>query len=193
MTFKFVYTNMTIWERCPWKQHISKRGFPQPRVYQLMLVSIFLMFKCLTRGCQCERWGWWRSKNGPAKSSFIFLIHIYNIHRSRNLPSVQEEKEEGYLFWYFLNISVRIYQAWVVMFQKCPEKKKTPSLRPTQAPWPFAWKYSKYFWKKLHNFYNIRLSTCPRPSCFHSPSSMFSTKSWPSCQMKISHQAKIYN
>ena len=72
---------------------------------------------------------------------------------------------------------IGIYQAWVVMFQKCPEKKKTPSLRPTQAPWPFAWKYSKYFWKKLHNFYNIRLSTCPRPSCFHSPSSMFSTKS----------------
>ena len=27
--------------QCPWKQHISKRGFPQPQVYQLMLVSIF--------------------------------------------------------------------------------------------------------------------------------------------------------
>ena len=113
-----------------------------------MLVSIFLMFKCLTRRCQCERWGWRRSKKGPGKSLFIFLVHIHNIHRSRNLPSVQEEKEERYLFWYFLNTSVHMYQAWVVMFQKCPEKKKTPSLRPTQAPWPFAWKYSKYFWKK---------------------------------------------
>ena len=91
-----------------WKQYISKRGFPQPRVYQLMLVTIFLTFKCLTRGCQCERWWWWRSKKGPGKSSFIFLFHIYNIHRSRISPSVQKEKEERFLFWYFLNISVRI-------------------------------------------------------------------------------------
>ena len=117
---------------------------------------------------------------------FVYLSCWYlYIHRSRISPSVQEEKEERYLFWYFLNTSVRMYQAWVVMFQKCPEKKKTPSLRPTQAPWPFAWKYSKYFWKKRQSHVNIRSSTCPRSSWVHSPSSMLSTKSWPSYQIKF--------
>ena len=68
-----------------------------------------------------------------------------------------QKKEEKYLFFYFLNISVHMYQAWVVMFQKCPEKKKTPSLRPTQAPWPFAWKYSKYFWINLQKKFEHKI------------------------------------
>ena len=163
-----------------------------------MLVSIFLMFKCLTRGCQCERWGWWRSKNGPGKSSFIFLLHFYNIHRSRISPSVQEKERR--------NISVLIFLKYISTYlpglgcdvPKMSREKEDPVPQTNTGSLAVCLKIFKISLEKeaksnLHNLVNIRSSTCPRSSWVHSPSSMLSTKSRPSCQMKISHQAKNYN
>ena len=64
---------------------------------------------------------------------FIFIIYI-----GQGIYPVYKRRKKKDICSVISYISVHMYQAWVVMFQKCPEKKKTPSLRPTQAPWPFA-------------------------------------------------------
>ena len=160
-----------------------------------MLISIFLMFKRLTRGCQCERWGWWRSKKGPGKSSFIFLLHVYNIHRSRNLPSVQEKERRNISVLMFLKYISTCLPGLGCDVPKMSREKEDPVPQTNTGSLAVCLKTFKIFLEKsnLHNFVNIRFSTCPRPSWVHSPSSLLSTKSWPSCQMKISHQVNIYN
>ena len=163
-----------------------------------MLVSIFLMFKCLTRGCQCERWGWWRSKKGPGKSSFVFLVHIYNIHRSRNLPNTRGERRRISVLTFLKYISTYLPGLGCDV-PKMSREKEDPVPQTNTGSLAVCLKIFKIFLETgaksnlLNNFVNIRSSTCPRPSWVHSPSSMLSTKSWPSCQMKISHQVKIFN
>ena len=143
--------------------------------------QLFLDLRLLTKSCQCERGRWRGSQKRPPRKFFIFNIFIIYCHWAQLIMSclicstkiTQKLTPSSSSIFPTCSDSFNVgfetllrplrkplqhynehYQACVEMFQKCPERKKRPSFRPTQDPCPVAWgreqiqtaQNSRYFW-----------------------------------------------